>query len=306
MKKVLLCLVLAVVCFASCKKGKETKPTPPPTTDTKTYNVKFNVSGFTTTITTTDAKNHVNGLQVNASRRVLQYIVYNNGGEIIHNVQQVSTDANYGVVADILPAGNYHVSVYIYPEDNMVFNRIYINNVLLSPYSQLINENAFWGSDVFYKNISVNITSSTQDVVQDITVERMVGKLSVNLTDALPANAKKLEILVDKDNIGLNFTSTAATSYGVESKDSVTEIPSSAIGTTNYTASVYMLNTDTPFTVTIICYDANNVNIGQAIVPGVTLQKNTQTILTGKLFGTGTGLGLNINPVWGAPINSSF
>jgi len=104
----------------------------------------------------------------------------------------------------------------------------------------------------------------------------------------------------------LSFTSTAATSYGFESKDSVTEIPSSAIGTTNYTASVYMLNTDTPFTVTIICYDANNVNIGQAIVPGVTLQKNTQTILTGKLFGTGTGLDLNINPVWGAPINSSF
>jgi hypothetical protein len=59
-----------------------------------------------------------------------------------------------------------------------------------------------------------------------------------------------------------------------------------------------MLNTITPFDATITCYDASNKPLGQATVTNITLQVNTQTILSGNLFGSNTGFTTTLNHNW--------
>jgi len=304
MKRAILYLLLPVLFFYSCKKERSSTTDP----KQKTYKVSFDVSGFTQqVIGSTGSKTNVNSLKTDAvtglaaSSNFLYYRVYSaSSGAIVDKINQDSSMANFGQIDDYLPAGTY-VVVFLGSKNTITVN----NNGLAAAAVDFPPTETQW-PDTFFKKDTVTVSGG--DVSQTVTMDRIVGQLTVKLTDALPANASTLFIGINEEYREFVFNTSAGNgNTTVNNVAYNATIPPAAIGLTGFSHSMFIMNDARPITVTIICRDAGGTIIAQAVVPGVTIQHNTQTILSGALFGTNTGLGLSLNqPFDPSPINVQF
>lgn len=313
MKKAILYAVLAVFCFSSCKKDKKTTPVTP--VDTKTYSVKFRVSdlnGQKTTSTGTTKINDVIAIPpsvtrvmytaVNSENKTVSFVTQNRGG-----------DGTFGSIEDNLPPGTYTIDISAGTGIlNGNKNSTYIQKELSSDYSNLsINNDAYW-LDTFAATFK--ITVSDQPIDQPVSLKRIVGQVTVKLLDKLPANAYSLKVDVSNESDYYSFLTdkpvpyNPAAGYKLHTHSKTVLIPASAIGTTNFTQSYLILNTgsDINHLVNITCYDSAGKIIAQVNLPDVIIQRNTNTILSGKIFGSDSGFSITIDPNWGAPINIGF
>ncbi|SHM17727.1 FimB/Mfa2 family fimbrial subunit [Mucilaginibacter sp. OK098] len=306
MKKAILYVAAAAMFLFSCKKdhsGSTDKPAQ------KLYQVNLNLSGFTETISNSiKSKPQVNGLRTDAVTnylKVLYYFVFDPNGQVLHSLVQDSTNANFGNISDNLPSGTYTVviaagltglGVYA-PSANG--NSITLNNgymYYLGPWK-----------DVFFNKFQLTVSGA--NVNQSVTGTRIAGQLEVNIEDAIPATASKLVISIADQGTEYSFLTEKllyADTLVVSAK-----IPNTVIGTTNYKINNIILNTYAPFTVKIICYDAASKALGTAIVANVTCEKNTKTILSGKLFGSIDTFNVTLNSTWDPtpiiiPFSSSY
>ncbi|WP_299581625.1 hypothetical protein [Mucilaginibacter sp.] len=313
MKKAMLYTLVATLFVFSCKKdhSKDSNGTNPAG---KIYKVELNVSGFTQTITnSTSKKVQGKGLKTDAVTGIsgyldqLYYYVFHSDGtfKLVHTLVQDSTSSNFGNISDSLSAGAYTIIIAAgkpgltsslsvrSPGTSYLTGTNYIF-YKGGPFAQ-------W-KDTFYGQINITVTG---DVNQDINLNRIVGQLEVDITDAIPATANSISITVDLDD--LNFLLNSQTPTQAAKPTYTTTIPASAKGKTNYTFRNLIGNTATPFNVTIVCYDAAKKVLGTALVTNVTCQKNKRTILTGSLFGTNNNFTVSLNDTWNAtPINIPF
>ncbi|MGN6639432.1 MAG: hypothetical protein ACTHJ8_11020 [Mucilaginibacter sp.] len=311
MRKLFLYITIIPLLFVSCKKDQRN----PGIQAQKKYAVKFSVTGFTQQIVgSVNGKLQINNLQSLSNSLdttiigTLYYIVYDSNGNLVTQITRTSGQANFGNISDELPAGTYHVN-FGGGKTGLLVNPWLDGG--LEGYRNFHYPNQLpnippWSDDFFFKQI--NLTISSGNVSQDVSLERVTAKLTVNIQDALPSNADHVIISVNKEYYEFPFGIPNLAQYGAPGSISPTfVIPSSAIGTTNYKMSMLMMNTVTPFTVKIDCYDSAYNLIGEAIVNNVSLQRDTQTILSGKLFGSGTGVNTGLNTAWDqTPITISF
>lgn len=311
MRKLFLYITILPVLFISCKKDQKS----PDATRQKKYAVKFNITGFTQQIVSSvNNKLRMNSLQSLSNSLdttiigVLYYIVYDSNGNLVTQITQTSGQTNFGNISDELPAGTYQVN-FGGGKTGLLVNPWLDGG--LEGYRNFHYPNQLpnippWSDDFFFKQI--NLTISSGNVSQNVSLERVTAKLTINIQDALPSNADHITISVNKEYYDFPFGISNLAQYGGLGSISPTfVIPSSAIGTTNYKMSMLMMNTVTPFTVTIDCYDSAYNLIGEAIVNNVSLQPDTQTILSGKLFGSNTGINAGLNASWDpTPITVSF
>lgn len=310
MKKLLLYAALISIFFFSCKK--EQKGTVRQTQ--KKYTVKFNVADFSQQIVgLIYGKQQVNSLQtlsnpLDSTIDILYYIVYDSTGKLISQITQTSGQSNFGNISDQLQAGTYQVN-FGGGKTGLLVNPWLSGG--LDGYRNFHYQNQLsnippWAGDFFFKQL--NLTVSGGDISQNVSLDRVTAKLTINIQDALPSNADHIIIKVSAEYYDFPFGISNLSQYGAPGLINPTfAIPSSAIGTTNYKMSMLMMNTVTPFTVTIDCFDSGYNLIGEAIVNNVSLQPDTQTILSGKLFGSGTGVNTGLNAAWDqTPITISF
>jgi hypothetical protein len=293
MKKAILFSVMASIFLFSCRKDHSvTKPTQ------KTYQVNFTVSGFTEQILgSAPGKPHVNSLKTDAvtglaaSIDLLYYYVYDSNGAQVSFVAQDSTSSNFGTIADHLQAGTYTV-VFVGGKTGLNMNNgSKLGTASIEGY---VPSYVPWGDTFFQK---FQLTVSTGDVNQSVSLSRIVGELSVDILDKLPTNASSIAITVSQEYQLFGFDIQAP--YGTASDYTFTyPLSASALGTSNYKKSIIMINTITPFTVTIICYDVSKKIIAQSVITNVSLQANTQTILTGNLFAADNGFNIGLNQGW--------
>jgi hypothetical protein len=274
--------LLLVVCFfaSSCKKNNHSGTDP----NTKTYNVKFALNGFTQSIESApNSKVKVNSVKTNATPvpvtsdyfKVIYYLIGGVDNSISREVKIDSTAVNFGTITDNLPAGTYNVGIIAgqaglnYPD--------YPQGIF---YVQSgISGTAPW-KDTFMDKFQLTVSG---DVNQNVTLNRIVAQLQLNIEDAIPAAVKSIVITIKNEYLYYL--------YPTEQPDNpspvtfTTIIPDLAKGKTNFKINKIMNNTIIPFIVTINCYDANKNSIGSGItINNVTCQKNTRTILSGKLF----------------------
>jgi hypothetical protein len=261
--------------FFSCKKDHSTS-----IPAGKKYPVTFNVTNFKSTQSNFAIRHGVNSLAdtVNASGAIdiLYYAVYNNGmGVHGRIVMQDSSMANFGAVTDSLPPGQYQV-VFIGGKKGLT--EVYGGRTAADRFSYPDNK---W-QDTFWDEF--NITIGNAGVSQNVTLARIVGKLELDITDNIPANADSIVLAVDTE--ATTLLNDGAFPFPPPS-GTVTysqKIPAGAIGHANFKMDRIIGNTFNPFSVTITCKDASNAVIATTTVHSVSVQKNKKTILSGNLF----------------------
>ncbi|MFC0517507.1 FimB/Mfa2 family fimbrial subunit [Mucilaginibacter angelicae] len=296
MKKYLSLLFLMCFFTFACKKKHD--PVPDPVQ--KVYKANFNLTGFTQSIAgVSNGKQHVNSVGTNAAPvpvttdyfKVIKYLVYDANGNLFHSLTIDSTASNFGNISDNLPAGTYTIGIAA-GQAGLTYNKD-LNNVFY--YASSMGSSLPWG-DTFFNKSQLTVSG---DVTRDVTLSRIVGQLEINIEDAIPAVAKSIDITIKNEYSYYSFANELPNSGSPEAFTTI--IPEASKGKTNFKINKIIANTVAPFVVTITCYDANQKNIGQgAVINNVTCQKNTRTILSGKLF---NGLSnntfiINLNNNW--------
>lgn len=286
--------LLLVVCFFafSCKKDHHSG------TDTKTYNVKFGLNTFTQSIVSAaNNKVSVNSIKTNAtpvpvttsSFKIIKYLVFNASNALLRSVTIDSTSSNFDSITDQLPAGTY------------TFN-IAAGQAGLSYSTGNGNEGLYYGpsssawKDTFFDSFQLTVSG---DVNQNVTLSRMVAQLQLNIEDAIPVAVKSIVITVNSEYFFYSLYTHQLGGTGPLTYTTI--IPDTAKGKTNFKINQIINNTIAPFSVTINSYDANQKLIGTGtLVTSVTCQKNTRTILSGRLYSgyPNNAFTVGLNNVW--------
>ena len=295
MKRYLLCFILLAIGSVGCKKDKKSDSTTP---SNKTYHVVFNVSQ-----PQTSGSNNLsnNSLKTNAAEPVangaskLFYLVYNSRNLLVHKLVQDANVGNFGTVEDELPAGTY--TVYICAGQNGLDLDLSTDFGASPHFSYpLLSTPAtapVWG-DTFFKKLTVNVSNT--DINQSVTLERIVGQLQINIEDALPANASKFVVKIVSESRYFEFLNNKKT--GPVAYNITNLVPAAAAGTANYKITTLIGNTELPLSINLICYDAANKSLADITISNVSCSNNVKTVVSGKLFESGTGFNIGLNNTW--------
>lgn len=313
MKKAIIFLLVAVAFCSSCKKD----PKKGVVTPAKTYKVNFNVSDFTQTLTgqstnhpRTDALKTNDTPPLSSFIDIIYYYVYDSSDKLVHYFVQQSSAANFGSIVDALPAGSYTV-VFAAGKTGLKIGSTLFNGSPQDPKGFLFlngygNTGLPW-QDTFFKKIPLTVTAS--NITQSITMDRIVSEVTVNVEDVMPANAYSIKVTA-RSYLRFFFATAGVTAnFNSPPVDNFVQtfiIPAAAKGTTNYKVSEITLNTTDPSTVIIGCYDSGGAVLASTVVNNVVVHPNTQTILSGHLFGVDNQFGITANAKWDTPITVSF
>jgi hypothetical protein len=317
MKKALLLFAVTAVLFFSCKKEHITAINP----IVKKYKVAFNVANFSQYRANFAVGQH--GLTVMAVSQhsladsvvgissyldVLYYLVFDSNGNYIKSMSQDSTMCDqFGLITDSLASGNYFIAIAA-GKSGMTSSP---GTTRIDSY-YTYNKGFAW-QDAFYA--SFNLTVTNTPVNQNVTLHRSVSKFELYLEDSIPnsANTIGLSLAPEFWNLSYNY-GTLPVSTQNNGKDSVIyTIPASAKGHTGFTLDRIVSNIYGyyPTYAVITCRDASNHIIAQKVIGGMSFAVNQRTILSGKLFGSGTNpntssFTVKIDTAWGGTNHISF
>jgi len=210
----------------------------------------------------------------------LAYVVLDSAFNPVKMISQDSTSANMGTVTDSLAAGTYFIC--------MVAGK---NGLALTPSAALLGGTYDYAGkgwqDTFWAQFQLIV--GDHDISRAVTLNRVVGKLEVQLLDNVPANADSLFITVNGDALQKTLLDSAFF-FGSDTVTFKVGIPASAKGKPNFTVDRLVGVISQQFSVTLTCKDAGGNIIASATGNSVTCFANERTILSGNLFnGAGGG-----------------
>jgi len=309
MKKAILFSIMASLLLFACKKEHSSGTNPPK----GTYKVNFNVSGFTESIVNSTKNGpQVNGLKTYAAINItnyldqLYYYVFDSKGNQVHYLSQDSTTTNFGSISDNLPAGTYTVVIGAGKKGFSTFTSFTTLTATNGWYFGYNSNNysvpfAPW-LDTFYDKFQLTVSG---DVNQNVQLNRIVGQLEIVIQDIIPVTADNIVVNISQENYGLIFFPAEKLTMSSPMVNTIT-LTNAIKGTANFTTTNILGNTATPFTVQVTCYDATKKILGSVTVNNVTIQKNTRTILSGKLFGSANGFTVGLGTWNPTPITIPF
>ncbi|WP_207536304.1 FimB/Mfa2 family fimbrial subunit [Desertivirga arenae] len=258
----LLSLALVLVLFA-CKKSSKTEIQP----EEKLYPVTFKASDFEQT-----SKGISNTSAVDSAKNVfkkLTYAVFNSSGTLLRTIsQEVNTSPNFGTILDSLPVGNY--------------TAIFMASTGELPYSisQLSSTNVYNNNNDVFANKTM-FTINGPLVNQSVTLNRIVGKLTIVLKDVIPSNVTKLVVeYMD----GSYYYPGREDNYGLGQKTYNYDITSLDRASKNYTVTNFVLPNTSSTKINIRAYTSTNTLVVDKTISNVALTRNKETVVTGTLF----------------------
>jgi len=310
MKRTLLLASAAVLFLFSCKKEHSASTMPPG----KKYKLTFNVSNlsqqranFSVKQKALSIKRHNLADSVVAlegsSIDVLYYYIFDPsqpGQPIVHTITQDSTLCDqFGMITDSLPAGHYIVAIVAGKKGLIAQNGYAALNTLVG-YNSLNWQDTFF----YWAQIDVSATPANYDV----TLQRIVGKLELQLLDSIPASAKTIKIAVYQEFSALNMLFHDIDDGIVDTGFTFKTIPASAIGKPNFIVDRIQGATTFYLDVYITAFDASNHVLAKVKVTGVKCNPNQKTILSGKLFGNGNTdnsqtFQVKVDTAWSSTVN---
>jgi hypothetical protein len=304
MKKLRLFMLLAIsVATVSCSKQNETAT---PEKSDKLYDVNLSVSTFSTEIVgltssvgstrgAVSATNSTNAVGDQIS--YIEYAIYNSSGLLVKNATQVKSLATFGTINEQLPAGSYRIFIlgstdtYIISKDNYASVYVYFGNRI---------------ADSFMKTIDIKVAE--EPLSQSVVLERVVGKLEVQITDAIPANTAKITISSSSGTAVYFNNSYERNPYA---KSTETTLTSADYGKLNFISSSFIIPLNSGSIISDVSIRAYNTTGGlmvDKIVKDVKVETNKKTVMTGKLFttpaATTTGFSIGLNSDWNTTTNN--
>ena len=273
MKKVLF-LAAACIVLAACEKSADNSA--------EGKEVTFAMSGWETeTEPLSRASLEADG-QVLTDVWVLDYV----GGELQQQVHQVSTDADFAEPTLTLAYGEHNI--------------YFVASRGVDPVLNTMAHSLTFGKvrDTFWKAYNCTVTGSSVSNIA-VTLDRVVTRMRVNITDVVDANAATLLLKPSKWYLGLDYLSGEPTDETSDFVSSVT-IPDSYKGQTGLQASIFGFSAATEWAtdVDIECRKSDNSLIGSASVSDVPFARNRTSVLSGNLFSHGGNVAVSIQTDW--------
>lgn len=153
--------------------------------------------------------------------------------------------------------------------------------------------------DTFWKDYAITITSGTSSGNRSVTLDRIVTKLKLTFTDAIPEGAATFNVTPSSWYYGVDYT-TGEPSEATADGTITVNIPSSEVGAVNEAVSIFGFSSATEWTtdIDINCKAANNDVLGSATITSAPFVRNRVSEYTGPLFTAGGGMTLSLNTAW--------
>lgn len=274
MKKVLIIAALAMV-FASCSKDVTIE-------EAGAKKVAFDVQGNWNSPVFTRGSLSADGKEM-TDLWLFDYV----GGELVQTVHQVSTDADFGTPAPTLSYGEHRIYFVVSRGTSPV-----INGTVIS-----------WGSirDTFWKSMAVSVGGASASAYS-VALDRVVTKLKITATDAVPDGTATVVVLPGKWYAGLDYL-TGQPADMRDNEEMSVAVPDSYIGTTGLAVSFFGFSSAAEWTtpLTVSARDADNDIIGMVNVAAAPFMANRATEFSGSLFSTSGAFTITLNDEWDAP-----
>lgn len=156
--------------------------------------------------------------------------------------------------------------------------------------------------DTFWQDYEVNVVN-TSNGNRAVTLDRVVTRLKLTFTDAIPEGTATFNTTPDTWYYGINYQ-TGAPCAAKTSTAVVVDVPSNMIGSAGETLNLYGFSTASEWTtnVTVAAKKSSGDVLGSATINGVKLLRNRTTEYSGALFLQGGEVGLTLNTDWTTPV----
>ena len=213
-------------------------------------------------------------------------------GVLVQSLHQVSTDADFGEPSPTLTYGQHKIYFVVSRGGSPS-----INGTVIS-----------WGSirDTFWKALSVSVGGSSQSSYS-VTMERVVTKLKITATDAVPDGTATVVVLPESWYYGLDYL-TGEPADMHDSEEMKANVPESFVGTTGLAVSFFGFSSATEWTtpLTVSARDGENDIIGMVNVAAAPFMANRATEYSGSLFTSGGAFAITLNDEWDTPWTGSW
>ena len=274
MKKVFVIAALAMV-FASCGKDVNVE-------ENGAKKVTFELEGNWNSPVFTRGSLSADGKEM-TDLWLFDYV----DGTLVQTLHQVSTDADFGTPAPTLSYGEHRIYFVVSRGGSPV-----INGTVIS-----------WGSirDTFWKAMSVTVGGASASAYS-VALDRVVTKLKITATDAVPDGTATVVVLPERWYYGLDYL-TGEPADLHDSEEMSVAVPDSYVGTTGMAVSFFGFSSATEWTtpLTVSARDADNDIIGLVNVAAAPFMANRATEFSGALFSTSGTFTITLNDEWDAP-----
>lgn len=214
---------------------------------------------------------------------VLDYV----GGVLQQQLHQTSTDADFGAPTLSLGLGTHHIYFVASRGAGATLN----TNAHTLTFTKVL--------DTFYKDYAITITGGTASGNRAVALDRIVTKLKVVFSDAIPTGAATFNVTPAAWYYGFDYT-TGNPTVATASQTIALTIPNTSIGVTNEFISVFSFSTATEWTtdVTINCKKSDDTVLGSATITAAPFVRNRVSEYTGPLFGDNGSMALSLNATW--------
>ena len=208
-------------------------------------------------------------------------------GVLVQTLHQVSTDADFGTPATTLSYGEHRIYFVVSRGASPV-----INGTVIS-----------WGSvrDTFWKAMAVSVGGASASAYS-VALDRVVTKLKITATDAVPDGTATVVVLPGKWYAGLDYL-TGQPADMRDNEEMSVAVPASYVGTTGLAVSFFGFSTASEWTtpLTVSARDADNDIIGMVNVAAAPFMANRATEFSGALFSTSGAFTITLNDEWDTP-----
>ena len=208
-------------------------------------------------------------------------------GTLVQTVHQVSTDADFGEPSPTLAYGEHRIYFVVSRGGSPS-----VDGTVIS-----------WGSirDTFWKSMAVSVGGASASAYS-VALDRVVTKLKITATDAVPDGTATVVVLPGKWYAGLDYL-TGQPADMRDNEEMSVAVPDSYVGTTGMAVSFFGFSTAAEWTtpLTVSARDEDNDIIGLVNVAAAPFMANRATEFSGALFSTSGTFTITLNDEWDTP-----
>jgi len=276
MKKTMI-MMAAAIALTACQNDLEA-PEASETAKTITFRVHGDFTLTTSSMTralSTDGRDMTDVW-------VLDYV----GDELKQQIHQTTEDEGFGAPTLSLELGSH----------TLYFVASRCAEPTLNTSSHILSFGKVY--DTFWKSLYLDITSGGTES-RNIMLDRIVTKLRLTFTDAVPNNTASINLTPGTWYYGFDYKTSAPAA--AKNNEMVTiAVPSSTYGQENQSANLYGFSAATEWTTSLAVksLDTDGNTIGSVSFSSVPLLRNRQTIYTGKFWNSVEGMAMSLNADW--------
>lgn len=160
-------------------------------------------------------------------------------------------------------------------------------------------------SDAFWALKQIEVSGGGEETVS-VVLRRVATRLRVIITDEVPAGTAQIVVTPTTWYYGINYATGAACDSRSESR--VIDVPSSYIGKTGMSASIFGMSDADEWTtdVTIEAKNADGDILGRVVLSDVPFKRNRTTEYSGALFTNSSTFSITLDDEWDDPYQSAW